>query len=171
MGENIEVEGRHSVRTPMQWDAGKNGGFSSAPPSRLVSPQPADGYGPEHVNVNSQIADNGSLLQFVQRLAVRYRSSPEIGWGRFDVLSQDQPAVLAHSVRADPGRFVAVHNFSDVPVTTTITLRDDPDAVALSDLLGPERMTLDDRNAFVLELPAYGYRWLRVVRPGDGRLS
>ena len=79
--------------------------------------------------------------------------------------------MLAHSVRADPGRFVALHNFSDVPVTTVISLSDDPEAVALSDLLGPERMTLDDRKAVTLELPAYGYRWLRVVRPGDGRLS
>ena len=171
MGENIEIEGRQSVRTPMQWDTGRNGGFSSAPPSRLVAPQPTDGYGPEHVNVNAQIADDGSLLQFVQRLAVRYRSSPEIGWGRFDVLPQDQPAVLAHSVTADVGRFVAVHNFSDVPVKTVIALGDDPEAVALSDLLGPERMALDDRKRVALELPAYGYRWLRVVRPGDGRLS
>lgn len=171
MGENIDIEGRQSVRTPMQWDTGKNGGFSSAAASRLVAPQPADGYGPEHVNVNAQIADDDSLLQFVQRLAVRYRSSPEIGWGRFEVLTQDQPAVLAHSVRADPGRFVALHNFADVPVKTVISLADDPDAVALSDLLGPERMALDDRKEVTLELPAYGYRWLRVVRPGDGRLS
>ena len=43
-------------------------------------------------------SDDESLLQFVQRLAVRYRSSPEIGWGRFEVLEQEQPAVLAHSI-------------------------------------------------------------------------
>lgn len=171
MGENIEVEGRQSVRTPMQWSATKNGGFSSAPPSRLVAPPPADGYAPQHVNVDAQLSDNESLLQFVQRLAVRYRSSPEIGWGRFDVLEQDQPAVLAHSMTADVGRFVALHNFSDVSVETTITLDDDPDAVALTDLLGPEKILLDDRRGTSIELLPYGYRWLRVVRPGDGRLS
>jgi len=171
MGENPEIDGRQSVRTPMQWSNERNGGFSSAAPSRLVAPQPADGYAPQHVNVDAQLTDNDSLLQFVQRLAVRYRSSPEIGWGRFDVLEQDQPAVLAHSMTADVGRFIALHNFSDVPVETAITLADDPDAVALSDLLGPERIPLDDSRRAVLELPAYGYRWLRVVRPGDGRLS
>ena len=64
-----------------------------------------------------------------------------------------------------------MHNFSDVPVKTVIALGDGPEAVALSDLLGPERMALDDRKRIALELPAYGYRWLRVVRPGDGRLS
>jgi len=155
----------------MQWTRGKNGGFSSAPPARLVASPPADGYAPQHVNVDDQLGDDDSLLQFVQRLASRYRSSAELGWGRFEVLEQDQPAVLAHSLAADVGRFIALHNFADVPVTTTITLSDDPDAVSLSDLLGPDRIALDDRKSVVIELPPYGYRWLRVVRPGDGRLS
>ena len=35
MGENLDVGGRMSVRTPMQWTAGRNGGFSTARPSRL----------------------------------------------------------------------------------------------------------------------------------------
>jgi hypothetical protein len=94
-----------------------------------------------------------------------------MGWGRFELLEQEQPAVLAHSLTADVGRFVALHNFSDVPVETTITLDDDPDAVALSDLLGPERIALDDRKSATIELAPYGYRWLRVVRPAEGRLG
>ena len=31
---------------------------------------------------------------------------------------------------------------------------------------GPERIALDDRKSAAIELPPYGYRWLRVVRPG-----
>ena len=37
MGENLAAEGRLAVRTPMQWNASKNGGFSAAAPSRLVA--------------------------------------------------------------------------------------------------------------------------------------
>jgi trehalose synthase len=171
MGENIEIEGRQSVRTPMQWSRAKNGGFSHAAKSRLVAPIPEDGYAPQHVNVDDQYTDHESLLQFIQRLTVRYRSSPEIGWGRFEVLDQEQPAVLAHSITADVGRFVALHNFSDAAVETTIRLSDDPDAVALSDLLGPDRFELGEKRDASIELPPYGFRWLRVVRPADGRLS
>ena len=40
MGENLDVEGRLAVRTPMQWDDGPNGGFSTAPRRRLTRPQP-----------------------------------------------------------------------------------------------------------------------------------
>jgi threonine/homoserine efflux transporter RhtA len=87
------------------------------------------------------------------------------------VLDADHPAVLAHSLTADVGRSIALHNFSDVPVETTLELRDEPEALALIDLLGPERIALDDRKRATIELPPYGYRWLRVVRPGEGRLS
>ena len=46
MGENLDVEGRLAVRTPMQWDDGPNGGFSSAPKRRLTRPQPTGLFGP-----------------------------------------------------------------------------------------------------------------------------
>jgi trehalose synthase len=170
MGENPEIPGRSSVRTPMQWDATKNGGFSAAPPSRLVARPPGDGYAPEHVNVVAQRDDEGSLLQHLRRLIARYRASAEIGWGEFEVIEQDQDAVLAHSMRSDLGRFVALHNFAERPVTVTFTLADEPEGAGLVDLLGPERVAIDAGRVRV-ELPAYGYRWLRISRPGDGRLG
>ena len=98
MGENPEIAGRQSVRTPMQWTDGKNGGFSHAAPSRLVAPIPGDGYAPQHVNVQQQRNDPESLLQFVRHLVSRYRVSPEIGWGTLRILEHDGTGVLAHEV-------------------------------------------------------------------------
>lgn len=170
MGENLDLHGRTSVRTPMQWDATRNGGFSTARPSHLVAAPPSDGYAPAHVNVIAQRSDEGSLLQHVRRLIMRRRASAEIGWGEFEVLDQDQPSVLAHSMRNGLGRFVALHNFAEHPVTVTLTLRDEDHDVVLVDLLGPERIPLD-ASSVSFELDAYGYRWLRVGRPGDGRLG
>ncbi|MBD3940130.1 alpha-amylase family protein [Microbacterium sp. NEAU-LLC] len=171
MGENIDAPGRSAVRTPMQWTADKNGGFSVAPPSRLVARPPADGYAPEHVNAATQIEDRESLLHFFRDLASRYRISPELGWGRFEVIDQPAGAVLVHSLRADVGRTVAVHNFDEVPATTRFSLEDEPDGTCLVDLLGAERIPLDARKRVELEVAGYGYRWLRVSRPGDGRVS
>jgi trehalose synthase len=170
MGENPEIDGRGSVRTPMQWDASPTGGFSAARPSRLVSKPPKDGYAPEHVNVVAQRDDENSLLQHLRRLIARYRASAEIGWGAFEVLEQPERAVLAHSLRTDLGRFVALHNFAERAVTVEVALADEPEGAALVDLLGPERIALDGGRA-TLELDAYGYRWFRVSRPADGRLG
>ncbi len=171
MGENAEIPGRLAVRTPMQWTGDKNGGFSSAPPSRLVARPPGDGYAPEHVNAAAQIKDRESLLHFFRDLMSRYRISPELGWGDFEVLEQPVPAILVHSLSADVGRMVAIHNFDEVPATTSFALRDEPDGTCLVDLLGSERIEPNEKGLVELEVPGYGYRWLRVARPGDGRVS
>jgi glycosidase len=170
MGENTEIPGRASVRTPMQWDATPTGGFSSARPSRLIARPPSDGYAPEHVNVVAQRDDEDSLLQHVQRLIARYRASAEIGWGEFEVLEHDEKSVLVHSMRSDLGRFVALHNFAERPTTVQVRLEDEPEGALLVDLLGPGGMSLEG-GAATIELGAYGYRWFRVSRPGDGRLG
>ena len=171
MGENIDIPGRSAVRTPMQWTAEKNGGFSQAAPSRLIARPPGDGYAPQHVNAADQIEDRESLLHFFRDLISRYRISPELGWGALEVLEQPVDALLVHSLRADVGRMIAIHNFTDVPATTSFALQDEPDGTQLVDLLGSERIPLDERGGVELEVPAYGYRWLRVSRPGDGRVS
>jgi len=171
MGENIEIPGRSAVRTPMQWTAEKNGGFSQAAPSRLIAQPPGDGYAPQHVNAADQIEDRASLLHFFRDLISRYRISPELGWGALEGLEQPVDHLLVHSLRADVGRMVAIHNFADVPATTSFSLKDEPDGTRLVDLLGAERIPLDERGRVELEVPAYGYRWLRVSRPDDGRVS
>jgi len=101
MGENLAAEGRLAVRTPMQWTDGKNGGFSTAAPSRLPGPVVEGGFAPEHVNVDAQRRDPDSLLHFMMLLIRRYRDCPELGWGRFEVLEQPHDSVLAHSCTWD----------------------------------------------------------------------
>ncbi|MEJ7582717.1 MAG: alpha-amylase family protein [Acidimicrobiales bacterium] len=110
MGEELSAEGRSAVRTTMQWTSGRNGGFSDAPPSRLVAPTVQGGFGPEHVNVESQRRDPDSLLRFMMLLVQRYREAAELGWGELDVLDQPHRAVLAHRVRHDAASTVALHN-------------------------------------------------------------
>lgn len=171
MGENAELDKRHAVRTPMQWSPDRNGGFSTAPPSRLVAAPPGDGYAPAHVNVADQLEDSDSLLHFFRNLTSRYRISPELGWGEFEVLEHEVPGILAHSLRADVGRMVAIHNFTGTPATLAFALPDEPEGTVLVDLLAADRLPLGARGAVELEVAAYGYRWLRVSRPGDGRVT
>ncbi|WP_127473055.1 alpha-amylase family protein [Microbacterium sulfonylureivorans] len=171
MAENADIAGRMAVRTPMQWSDARNGGFSTAAPSRLPARPPEGGYGPEHVNASEQLNDEESLLHFIRRLAARYRISPEIGWGEVELLDHEAPAVLAHSLRADVGRMIAVHNFADEPTRVRLAIADEPEGTELSDLFSSERVGLGARGGFELDLAAYGWRWLRVARPGDGRLG
>ena len=170
MGEHLAVPGRMAVRTPMQWTAGHNGGFSTAEPDRLPAPLVEGGYGPEFVNVEAQRRDPDSLLSFVSLLVRRYRECPELGWGEFAVLEQPHAQVLAHSVTWDGACLVAVHNLADTAVTVPLVLPELPEGTRLADLLVDGSHDVGEDGSVEVPLEAYGMRWLRVVRPGDRRL-
>ena len=168
MAENLDAPGRLAVRTPMQWTPERNGGFSSARPSRLPGPVTTGGFGPEFVNVSAQRQDPDSLLRFVTLLARRYRECPELGWSGVRVLDQPHLEVLALCSTVDDGAVgegtvVTLHNLG--PEARTVPIRLDPaDAERrLVDLLeaGGCDVGQDGRAEVVLE--GYGYRWLRLV--------
>ncbi len=168
MGEDLAAEGRMAVRTPMQWENARNGGFSTAPPRRLVQAVVTGGYGPEHVNVADQKREPDSLWNFLRSLIQTYRECPELGWGDFRVLSQPHPEILAHRCHWQGSSVVAVHNVSAQPVSTTVEL--DPDDLAgaepvrLEDLLAHEELEAGADGSVELALEAYGHRWFRVRR-------
>ena len=172
MGENLDIGGRESVRTPMQWTAGANGGFSNARPAKLVAKVTEGGFAPEHVNASDQRHDPDSMLHFMRRLIERYRASAEIGWGEFTRVDSGVASVFAHTVAGAEGRMLAVHNLASEPATITLK----PDLVdeshRLIDLLGDNQpITPGDDGAVELTLAGYGYHWLRILAPDDKRLG
>jgi len=171
MGEELSAEGRMAVRTPMQWDAGRNGGFSTAAPSKLPGPVVSGGYGPQHVNVAAQRRDPDTLLAFVTLLAKRYREAPELGWGELQVLDQPHRAVLSHSLRKDDACTVFLHNLSGEPFAVPLQVPDVEEGCHLVDLIGDEGIELDEKGRTEVQLGGYGHRWYRLVSPGDRRLT
>ncbi|MDQ6935743.1 MAG: alpha-amylase family protein [Actinomycetota bacterium] len=172
MGENLDIPGRLAVRTPMQWNDQRNGGFSQAAPSRLVRPVVPGGFGPEHVNVAGQRTDPESLLSFIMLLIRRYRESPELGWADFRVLEQPHRNVLAHECTWDDRRIVAVHNLSPDSCSVPLTIDNCDSSHHLVDLLrDDDGAELDDRGRTEVPMEGYGYRWLRLIARESRRLA
>jgi trehalose synthase len=171
MGENLDVEGRLAVRTPMQWSTDRNGGFSSARPSKLPRPVVEGAYGPEHVNVTDQRSDPDSLLSFMALLIRRYRESPELGWADLCILDQPYAHVLAHLAAVDDRRLVLLHNFSPDRVTVPLQLEDCDAGFRLVDLLQDGVTAIDDDGRAEVALDGYGYRWLRLMGRESRRLA
>jgi hypothetical protein len=154
----------------MQWTAGRNGGFSEAPPNRLPGPGVTGGFAPEFVNVADQRRDPDSLLSFMKLLIRRYRECPELGWGTFAVLDQPHPSVLAHLCSWDDGALIAVHNLGAESRTVPLTLADCDARHRLEDLLRSATTPVSADGAVELEVEGYGYRWLRIVVEDSRRL-
>jgi glycosidase len=170
MGEDLDAEGRLAVRTPMQWTPGRNGGFSTADPEDLPGPVVSGGFAPEFVNVADQRRDPDSLLSFMKLLIRRYRESPELGWGSFQVLEQSCRPVLAHLSRWDDAALVAVHNLGSEPQRVHLALPGCDASHRLQDLLQDGTTAVGEDGAVELALDGYGHRWLRIVTDESRRL-
>jgi glycosidase len=170
MGESLAEGSRSAVRTPMQWTSGANGGFSTADPDDLPAPVVTGGFSPDHVNVADQRKDPDSLLNFFRLLTTRYRACPELGWGQLEIIEQPHTQVLTHRLSWDDASLVAIHNLGPDAVTVPFTLPDVSPDCELVDLLQTAVTTPGKGGECEIQLDGYGYRWLRVMHPGDRRL-
>jgi trehalose synthase len=163
MGENLSAKQRLAVRTPMQWSATRNGGFSTARAADLVSQVTKGAFAPAAVNAEDQRSDPDSLHSFMRSLIRAYRECPELGWGEFTLLGCDAPSVLAHRCSWQDRAVVAVHNLAEEPVTARVTLPEGTGPVRLAEPLGDVRLETDKQGRFTVRLPRYGRLWLQVT--------
>ncbi|TME16010.1 MAG: maltose alpha-D-glucosyltransferase [Chloroflexi bacterium] len=97
MGDNIYLGDRNGVRTPMQWSADRNAGFSSANRQRLYLPVIVDPeYHYESVNVEAQSANPHSFLSWMKRLIALRKVHPAFGRGTLEFLHPENRRVLAY---------------------------------------------------------------------------
>jgi maltose alpha-D-glucosyltransferase/alpha-amylase len=168
MGEDLKLEGRNAIRTPMQWDAGRTAGFSSAPPDQLVQPVPTRGaYSVKRVNVRDQSRDKDSLLRWFEQLIRVLRECPEVGVGVPGVVDVLAPrSVLVHRFDAPEGSILLLHNLADTPATVDLdSVKAGPQVY---EVFGDAPYEPLGRTLGGLRLNGWGYRWIRLRRASDG---
>jgi maltose alpha-D-glucosyltransferase/alpha-amylase len=165
MGDELSLEGRMAVRTPMQWSGDASGGFSTADPGDLVRPMvTADGFTPAEVNVLDQRRDRGSLLNWMERALRIRKESPELGWGTSTVLDVDDPAVLVTRIDWEDRTMAVVHNLARDDREVVVP---DPDQYgSLTDVFADRDYDAVDGGGKVT-IGGSGYRWLAAVRSED----
>ncbi|MFD6300236.1 alpha-amylase family protein [Streptomyces sp. NPDC060235] len=169
MGENLSAEGRQAVRTPMQWTPETGAGFSTADPEKFPNPLADGAFTPRKVNVYDQSRDPGSLLSRIRLFVERYREAPELAWGEYRVLDTGERSVLAHLSHTTDGSVLALHNFAGHTVTARLRPSDSTPGTRFTDLLDDHHaaLTIPDDGILPVELPPYGYRWLRRGTSAD----
>jgi len=178
MGEDLAADGRMAVRTPMQWTAGRNGGFSTAAPRKLVQPVVSGPFGPDHVNVAAQMRDRDSLWNWMRTLITIRRTCPELGWGEPSILEHDGGhSVLVQRLDCPGSAVLTVHNVSSEGRTVTVPVAgfgsgsedgeaaDDGGAPEVTDLLTQEPVDLED-SELTLPIEGYGVAWFRLRPAG-----
>jgi len=161
MGDDLSLKERNSVRTVMQWSDSKNAGFTDAQTLNKEYSLISEGeFGYTKTNVNDQKRDSNSLLNWTIRAANIRKECPEFGWGKYHLLETNSKDVLAIHYETDEGMAVALHNFSEEKQTVQIHLKNTEN---LLDVFGNKKYKKFDQKKQILELSAYGYRWLRKI--------
>ena len=159
MGDNLLLEERAAVRTPMQWSAEKGAGFSKT--DKLIHPVIEDSYYAfKHVNVENQRRDPGSLLNWMTALIRLRKECPEIGLGNWEIIDTKVSHVLAMTYNWQGKSIFIIHNFSEKPVEMETNPRKSA-TTKLIDLMKNEEVEPIANHRFVIPLDAYGYRWFR----------
>jgi maltose alpha-D-glucosyltransferase/alpha-amylase len=167
MGDNVYLGDRDGVRTPMQWSAERNGGFSAANPQRLYLPTIVD---PEYhhgtINVEAQQANPDSLLWWTKHLIGLRRAHRVFGRGSLEILHPDNGRVLAF-IRADEHeRILVVANLSRSSQQAELDLSADVGREP-HDLLGGSRFSRIEQGRYRLTLGPHGFYWLALDAPAE----
>ncbi|MHB1500450.1 MAG: maltose alpha-D-glucosyltransferase [Candidatus Dormibacteria bacterium] len=165
MGDNIYVGDRDGVRTPMQWNADRNAGFSTADFAQLYLPPLMDPlYGYQACNVEQQQRSQSSLLQWLRRFLQVRQAHPVFGRGEFQVLELNNPSVFAF-VRSSPDEVVlSVNNLSRFSQPATLDLAQFAGKVPV-ELVGRVPFPVIDEQPYPLAMGPHGFYWFRIEDP------
>ncbi len=113
MGDNFYLGDRNGVRTPMQWSADLNAGFSRTNPQKLYLPviiEPQYHY--EAINVENQANDPTSLLWWMKRLIMIRKRYKVFGYGDVQFLFSENTKILLFLREYKDERILVILNLS-----------------------------------------------------------
>jgi len=162
MGDNIYLGDRNGVRTPMQWTADRNAGFSRANPARLYSPviiDPVWGY--EAVNVEAQETDSSSLLNWMRNMIELRKLFKVFGRGKLEFLNPGNRKVLAYLRRYEADQILCVANLSRFAQPVELDLSHLAGMTPV-EMLGYTEFPAIDQTPYRLSLAPYSFFWFEL---------
>jgi maltose alpha-D-glucosyltransferase/alpha-amylase len=164
MGDNFYLGDRNGVRTPMQWSADRNAGFSRANPQKLYLPVIIDPeYNYESVNVETQQNNPNSLLWWMKHLLSLRKRFKVFGRGSLEFLSPENRKILAFMRRDEAENVLVVANLSRFAQSFELELSGFKDMVPV-ELFGRSRFPPIGEAPYALTLTPHSFYWF-VLEP------
>jgi maltose alpha-D-glucosyltransferase/alpha-amylase len=164
MGDNIWLGDRDGVRTPMQWNVDRNGGFSQADPGRLYLPVLQDPtYGYMALNVEQQMRNPNSLLNWTRKMLSVRKRHPVFGLGSYEELGSSNPSVLVFVREFGDDRVLCVNNLSRFAQPVEMDLRRFEGFVP-QELMGGVHFPRIGELPYLLTIGAHGFFWFSLTQ-------
>ena len=172
MGDNVYLGDRNGVRTPMQWSADRNGGFSRCDPGRLFFPAVMDPvFGYEAINVEAQERSPFSLLHWMKRMIALRKQHQVFGRGTIEFIATANRKVLTYVRRHERDLVLCVANLARTVQPVEIDLSQFAGLTPV-EMMGQTEFPRISEQPYFLTLAPYGFYWFQlqeVVTPITAR--
>jgi maltose alpha-D-glucosyltransferase / alpha-amylase len=166
MGDNIFLGDRNGVRTPMQWSADRNAGFSTVASAALYFPVIVDPpYGYHTVNVEAQESTVTSLLQWIRAIIRLRRRYSAFGRGTFEPLAPENRRVLAFLRRWQDEVILCVNNLARHAQYVELDLSEF-DGWSPMELWSGQAFPTISKRPYLLTLSGRDFLWFQLQPPG-----
>ncbi len=163
MGDNIWFDDRNGLRTPMQWSADRNAGFSQANPEQLYLPVILDPvYSYQVINVEAQLRTATSVLRWLRRLITVRKQHSAFGRGTIEFLDASDERVLAYIRQYGEETLLVVNNLSRSILSVILDLQQFCGATPI-ELIGNTEFPRIGERPYCLSLGPRGFYWFRLV--------
>jgi maltose alpha-D-glucosyltransferase/alpha-amylase len=163
MGENIFLGDRHGVRTPMQWNGDRNAGFSKALFAKLYSApimDPVTGF--QAINVEAQVLDPSSLLNWMRSVIKLRKQHKVFGRGTIELLYPENRKILAYTRSFEDETILVVANLSRHPQSVSLDL---PNHIGVTpiEMFGLVPFHPITEEKYTLTLAGHSFYWLQLT--------
>ena len=159
MGDNIYLGDRDGVRTPMQWSADRNAGFSRADFARLYFPLIMDPvYGYQAVNVEAQQRYSTSLLNWVRELIHLRKQHPVFGRGELNLIKVENRKIFVFTRRYLNETVFCVFNLARSAQPVELDLSE-YEGCGLTEMMGEAVFPSISAKPYQLALAPRGFYW------------
>jgi maltose alpha-D-glucosyltransferase/alpha-amylase len=148
----------------MQWTPDRNAGFSTCEPGRLNLPVIMDTvFGYQATNVEAQLRNTSSLLQWTRRMIAVRKANPAFSLGDFRDLGGSNASLLSYVRTFGDDIVLCVNNLSRFAQPVELDLRD-WEGVEPIELLGGTRFPRIGELPYLLTVAGHGFYWFRLPR-------
>ncbi len=163
MGDNVYLNDRDGVRTPMQWNSDTNAGFSKTNPQRLYLPTITDPeFSYEAINVEVQERRPSSMLHWMRKMISLRKRYLCFGRGKMVMLEPSDKAILAYIREHEDQRVLVVCNLSKRAIAVSLDLSTYAGLETYEIMGGAKFPDISDK--YLLTLQGYGAYLLEMKK-------
>jgi maltose alpha-D-glucosyltransferase/alpha-amylase len=171
MGDNIYLGDRDGVRTPMQWSADRNGGFSRADTQRLYLPPIMDPvYGYAATNAEAQERSPSSLLHWMRRIIGVRQAHNVFGRGGITFLHPDNRHIAAYTREVEGEVVLCVANLARTSQAVSLDLSRYTGRTPV-EMLGWSAFPPIADDRYVLTLHGHAFFWFVLAAPTEAPVA